>query len=68
MADDGFGSADMHEKEVVRLWRAWRTVHEMVADRVRTIRLFPGASARDEPQLAQLPRRPRRPFEGEICC
>lgn len=26
---------DARSKEVVRLWRAWRTVHEMVADRVR---------------------------------
>jgi hypothetical protein len=26
---------DKKSKEVVRLWRAWRTVHEMVADRVR---------------------------------
>lgn len=26
---------DAKSKEVVRLWRAWRTVHEMVADRVR---------------------------------
>lgn len=25
---------DAKSKEVVRLWRAWRTVHEMVADRV----------------------------------
>ncbi|ATY60413.1 DNA-directed RNA polymerases II 24 kDa polypeptide [Cordyceps militaris] len=24
---------DAHSKEVVRLWRAWKTVHEMVADR-----------------------------------
>lgn len=23
------------ERELVRLWRAWRTVHEMVQDRVR---------------------------------
>lgn len=27
---------DAKSKEVVRLWRAWRTVHEMVADRVRS--------------------------------
>lgn len=26
---------DARSKEVVRLWRAWRTIHEMVADRVR---------------------------------
>lgn len=26
---------DVVSKEVVRLWRAWRTVHEMVFDRVR---------------------------------
>ena len=25
---------DPTSKEVLRLWRAWRTVHEMVADRV----------------------------------
>lgn len=24
------------EKELVRLWRAWRTIHEMCFDRVRT--------------------------------
>lgn len=29
---------DAKSKEVVRLWRAWRTVHEMVADRVRHVR------------------------------
>jgi len=34
MADDGYGSVDVHEKEVVRMWRIWRTVHEMIADRV----------------------------------
>ncbi|KAK0742223.1 RNA polymerase [Apiosordaria backusii] len=32
MADD-FGSGNIHDKEVSRLWRAWRTIHEMVADR-----------------------------------
>lgn len=26
---------DVFAKEVVRLWRAWKTVHEMVVDRVR---------------------------------
>ncbi|KAL2208954.1 RPB5 subunit of DNA-directed RNA polymerase [Sarocladium strictum] len=30
--DDTHGN-DANAKEVVRLWRAWRTVHEMVADR-----------------------------------
>jgi DNA-directed RNA polymerase I, II, and III subunit RPABC1 len=25
---------DVFSKEVVRLWRAWKTVHEMVVDRV----------------------------------
>ena len=25
---------DANAKEVVKLWRVWRTVHEMVADRV----------------------------------
>jgi hypothetical protein len=30
--DDGVIN-DRKGKEVVRLWRAWRTVHEMVADR-----------------------------------
>lgn len=25
------------EREASRLWRAWRTAHEMVADRVRSI-------------------------------
>jgi DNA-directed RNA polymerase I, II, and III subunit RPABC1 len=33
-AMDDFGN-DAVMKETVRLWRAWRTVHEMVADRVR---------------------------------
>ena len=28
-------SASANAKEVTRLWRAWRTVHEMVQDRVR---------------------------------
>lgn len=27
-------NASAHLKEVTRLWRAWRTVHEMVQDRV----------------------------------
>jgi len=27
-------NASAYEKEVTRLWRAWRTVHEMVQDRV----------------------------------
>jgi hypothetical protein len=27
-------SASAFAKEVTRLWRAWRTVHEMVQDRV----------------------------------
>ena len=27
--------AGVHAKEVTRLWRAWRTIHEMVQDRVR---------------------------------
>jgi DNA-directed RNA polymerase I, II, and III subunit RPABC1 len=31
---DEFGGSDAKSKEVVRLWRAWRTVHEMVEDRV----------------------------------
>ena len=26
--------ANIHLKEVTRLWRAWRTVHEMAQDRV----------------------------------
>lgn len=30
---DDLGNDAIH-KETVRLWRAWRTVHEMVADRV----------------------------------
>jgi len=30
---DDFGGNDAKSKEVVRLWRAWRTVHEMIADR-----------------------------------
>lgn len=30
--DDSHGN-DANSKEVVKLWRAWRTVHEMVADR-----------------------------------
>lgn len=34
MADEGTGSSEAREKEVVKLWRAWRTVHEMVQDRV----------------------------------
>jgi hypothetical protein len=25
----------VYAKEVTRLWRAWRTIHEMVQDRVR---------------------------------
>ena len=29
------GSASVHAKEVTRLWRSWRTIHEMVQDRVR---------------------------------
>jgi hypothetical protein len=28
-------NASMHTKEVTRLWRSWRTIHEMVQDRVR---------------------------------
>ena len=28
-------NASIHTKEVTRLWRAWRTIHEMVQDRVR---------------------------------
>lgn len=32
---EDFAGTDARSKEVVRLWRAWRTVHEMVADRVR---------------------------------
>jgi DNA-directed RNA polymerase I, II, and III subunit RPABC1 len=28
-------SASVHAKEVTRLWRSWRTIHEMVQDRVR---------------------------------
>lgn len=32
---DDFAGNDARSKEIVRLWRAWRTVHEMVADRVR---------------------------------
>lgn len=32
MADDA--SNEANEKEIVRTWRAWRTVHEMVYDRV----------------------------------
>lgn len=32
---DDIGLSDAKTKEMVRLWRAWRTVHEMVADRVR---------------------------------
>ena len=31
---EDFAGTDARSKEVVRLWRAWRTVHEMVADRV----------------------------------
>lgn len=27
--------ASIHAKEVTRLWRSWRTIHEMVQDRVR---------------------------------
>lgn len=30
---EDFAGTDARSKEVVRLWRAWRTVHEMVADR-----------------------------------
>jgi len=30
---DDFAGNDARSKETVRLWRAWRTVHEMVADR-----------------------------------
>ena len=35
------------ERELVRLWRAWRTVHEMCQDRVCAILLYiiPGAAA-----------------------
>ena len=36
---DDFGN-DAVMKETVRLWRAWRTVHEMVADRVRPPCIF----------------------------
>lgn len=28
-------SPSIHTKEVTRLWRSWRTIHEMVQDRVR---------------------------------
>lgn len=31
---DEFSGNDAKSKEAVRLWRAWKTVHEMVADRV----------------------------------
>jgi hypothetical protein len=31
-------NASMHAKEVTRLWRAWRTIHEMAQDRVRSRR------------------------------
>lgn len=34
-------SAGIHAKEVTRLWRAWRTIHEMVQDRVRPRRHRP---------------------------
>jgi DNA-directed RNA polymerase I, II, and III subunit RPABC1 len=30
---DDSSNSDVRFKETVRLWRAWKTVHEMVADR-----------------------------------
>jgi DNA-directed RNA polymerase I, II, and III subunit RPABC1 len=30
----------IHTKEVTRLWRSWRTIHEMVQDRVRATVAF----------------------------
>jgi hypothetical protein len=33
---DDSSNSDVRFKETVRLWRAWKTVHEMVADRVRS--------------------------------
>lgn len=36
MADEDQQKArDIADREVARLWRAWRTVHQMVNDRVR---------------------------------
>lgn len=29
-------NSNVFAKETTRLWRAWRTIHEMVQDRVRT--------------------------------
>ncbi|KAK4193570.1 RNA polymerase [Podospora australis] len=31
--DDDLPTGNIHSKEVSRLWRAWRTIHEMVQDR-----------------------------------
>lgn len=38
MEDDS--GSNIHHKETTRLWRAWRTIHEMAQDRVRQ-RLIP---------------------------
>ncbi|WZH41339.1 DNA-directed rna polymerase iii subunit rpabc1 [Fusarium acuminatum] len=46
---------DAKSKEVVRLWRAWRTVHEMVADRVclSTVSYYYEANGIKEYELAE---------------
>jgi DNA-directed RNA polymerase I, II, and III subunit RPABC1 len=34
--DNANNNASVFAKETTRLWRAWRTIHEMVQDRVRS--------------------------------
>ena len=43
MADQEDANREANERSIVRTWRAWRTVHEMAADRVRPlpVRLAP---------------------------
>lgn len=43
---DDFAGNDAKSKEIVRLWRAWKTAHEMVADRVRSLPTTLSSSAR----------------------
>jgi hypothetical protein len=38
-------NAAVFAKEVTRLWRAWRTIHEMVQDRVQPLASLDGAHA-----------------------
>lgn len=45
MDEDGGSNREANLKEAVRFWRAWKTVHQMCKDRVRTTQYLPSIPA-----------------------